>query len=97
MSKPIITVMLAVTAGFVGGSVSQRIFEAPAVSAQALTPAQQVRASRFSLVDSTGKVQGEFRLNGGKPEIALYDEDGNIAWRATTNHGLQPLAGDFVH
>ena len=97
MSKTVVTVTLAVIAGFVGGSASQRIFQAPGVNAQAQTSVQEVRASKFSLVDSAGKVQGEFRLNRGKPEIALYDEDGKIAWRATTNRGLQPLAGDFVH
>src|SRR3954465_7162670 len=98
MKKPIsiAAALVAAVAGFFGGAVSQRLLSAPSVHAEIL-PAREVRATNFTLVDRAGKVYGEFKVKDGKPEITLFDEDGRVAWRATTNHGLQPLAANSAY
>lgn len=90
-------VMLATAAGFLGGVLSQFMFQALPLGAQVQIPAHELRATRFALVDRAGKIWGEFKVNDGKPEIALYDEDGRVAWKATNSRELRPLASNPSH
>jgi hypothetical protein len=94
----------SIAAGFVGGFVSQAFFSPPPLLAQLLMPppmrpdkrpaATEVDAQRFVLVDSSGIVNGEIKMNNEQPEIVLYDKAGRPAWRATTNQrGFQLLDG----
>ncbi len=82
--------------------MSQALLSPTLLKAQALRPqpdrphkrdaATEVEAQRFVLVDASGLVQGEFKLEDGEPEIVLYDKDGKAVWRATTHQrGLQPV------
>jgi hypothetical protein len=94
--------LLSVAAGLVGGFLSQALLSPGLLMAQFQTPpsirphnrpaATEVDAQRFVLVDPSGVVNGEIKIDDGEPEIVLYDKKGHIAWRATTHQsGLQPL------
>jgi hypothetical protein len=95
--------MLSIAAGFLGGLLSQQLLSVGVAHAQMVIPAPsrpgkrpattEVDAQRFVLVDSSGTVQGEFRMRGEKPEIVLYDKDGRVGWSATPNHGIRPVGG----
>ena len=84
------TLLSAVT-GFAGGYAAQLDIP-PNQRPHRRSAATEVDAQRFVLVDSTGLVTGEIKMNEGEPEIILYDKQGQIAWRATTHqHGLRPV------
>ncbi len=73
------TVVLALTAGFVGGIASQRLFPPP-VHAQDQAPvSQEIRAHRFVLVDEAGVNRGVFGFNKqGEPRINVMDPKGYV-------------------
>lgn len=91
ISKP---TLLSVAAGFLGGALLMAQFEPPSSIRPHKRPAAtEVDAQRFVLVDSTGLVTAEMKMEDGEPEIVLYDKAGRIAWRATTHQsGVQPLS-----
>jgi hypothetical protein len=72
------TFALALTAGFLGGIVSQRI-GLPLVYAQAATPIPtEIRAQSFVVVDSAGKPRGAFGIDPrGGPMIEITDSKGH--------------------
>lgn len=95
--------LLSLGAGFLGGALSAMLLSPQSLMAQfePLPPgrlhkrpaATEVDAQRFVLVDSTGVVTAEIKMNDDEPEIVLYNKKGQIAWRATTHQsGLQPLS-----
>lgn len=91
----------AVGAGFLGGAISRNILPVASVQAQMIVPPPQhpdnrpgphgVVAQRFVLVDAAGTVYGEFKLNGDKPEIDLYDKNGRVLWKTNVNQGIRPV------
>lgn len=93
--------LLSIAAGLCGGFAAQVLLSPAPLLAELLPPAMrphkrpaatEVDAQHFVLVDSSGLVTAEIKLNEGEPEIVLYDKDGRVAWRATTHqHGFQPL------
>jgi len=81
-----LTLILALSAAFVGGAVLADT-DAPTV----------VRAQSFALVDANGKTVGVFGVEKGAmnqgmrtPTIALYDSQGRVIWRAAES--AQPIA-----
>jgi len=97
------TTFFSVLAGFVGGLVFQWLLSATPAYSQLLIPppsrpekrpaATEVDAQRFVLVDSTGRVNAEIKMNNGQPEIVLYDKTGRVGWKATPNSsGIRPIA-----
>ena len=75
------TVVLAMTAGLLGGMASTYISPS-AVFAQAPKAApKEIQAQNFVLVNSEGKPMGLFGFNPqGKPIIKLVDERGMTIW-----------------
>ncbi len=97
------TALLSTLAAFAGGFAAQVLLSpAPAFSQLIIPPpsrpqprpvATEVDAQHFVLVDSTGRVNAEIRMNNGEPEIVLYDKDGRVGWRARPNAmGIHPVA-----
>ena len=76
--QSLLTVVLAVVAGFIGGGVSSWVLTGRAVSAQP-TPEQAkvIRAERFEVADKDGKVRAKFGLGEiGELSLRLDDEGG---------------------
>jgi hypothetical protein len=77
------TIALALTAGFIGGIVSQRIAP-PSAYAQAQAPIpREIRAESFVIVDENGSPRGAFGIDrrDGSPNIEiLTDTKGHLAW-----------------
>ena len=73
----IMTVVLAVVAGLVGGVVSSWLFLGAPVFAQK-TPqvAEVIRAERFWVVDQDEKLRAALSLVAGEPSLFLYDKNG---------------------
>jgi hypothetical protein len=90
---------LALAAGLLGGTLS-RYITLPSVHAQApaVTP-PEIRAQRFTLVDSRGAVMGTFTSRDSVPSdpgrrparIVLLDRSGREIW-AAGGIGIQPVA-----
>jgi len=84
-----LTLVLALAAGLLGGSVS-RYVTLPPVHAEAQPPnALEIKSQRFSLVDAQGRVIGTFtgtvtESPGGRalPRVALVDPEGRELWSA---------------
>jgi hypothetical protein len=102
ISKP---TLLSVSAGFLGGALAGVLLSPQLLMAQFEPPpsvrphkrpaATEVDAQRLVLVDPTGLVTAEMKMEDGEPEIILYDKSGRIAWRATTHQsGFQPLSAN---
>jgi hypothetical protein len=77
------TVVLAITAGFIGGIASQRIMPTP-VRAQEQAPVpQEIRAHKFVLVNDAGVDLGVFGINVYKGDeyaaIEMMDTKGYTA------------------
>ena len=87
---------LAVTAGFAGGVLSRYI--APErVFAQAPAPTkagEPLRAAGFVLLDKQNRTAGVFAIDkfDSKPNIVLYDDQGNVIWAARPYTVLKPLS-----
>jgi hypothetical protein len=79
-------ILCALSAGFIGGTISAWSRPMQTVSAQVQAP-RQIQAQRFVLLDSTGRTRGEFKMDGNQPEIVLYDRDGTTAWKVTAESG----------
>jgi hypothetical protein len=75
------TVALALTAGFIGGIVSQHITP-PSVYAQAQTRIpNEIQAEIFVIVDANGTPRGAFGVDQeGDPVIEVTDSKGYPAW-----------------
>lgn len=74
MSTTKTTTLLALVAGFIGGTMSHYLFVSSVVRAQG--PAQsppEIRAQKFVLVDENGTARGVFgfRSNDGNPDIQV--------------------------
>src|SRR5215472_12742211 len=94
-----LTLVLALSAGFVGGFVS-RYFTLRSVHAETQPPnAVEIRAQRFTFIDAKGRVIASFTRampkEGGFrdtfPRIALVDPEGRELWSAGVG-GFKPLA-----
>jgi hypothetical protein len=91
------TIALALTAGFIGGTISQHTIPTP-VLAQGQTPVpQEIRAHKFVLVEDAGVNRGVFGFYqnvraGSFPGIEYMDVRGNThAVRISTAHiGMLP-------
>jgi hypothetical protein len=71
-------ILLALTAGFVGGLASQYIRPTP-VHAQPSIPPQEIRAQKLVLVDNAGIARGAFGIEtNGDPAIEVTDGKGNV-------------------
>jgi hypothetical protein len=75
------TITLALTAGFIGGIASQRIMP-KAVYAQTQTPALEIRAQSFVVVDQKGVPRGAFGIDrqNGWPTVEITDPKGHAYW-----------------
>ncbi|HTW66715.1 MAG TPA: hypothetical protein VME17_18975 [Bryobacteraceae bacterium] len=73
--------ILSIAAGLLGGALSTYL-RPLAVHAQS-DPPQEIRAQRFTLVDSNGVALGSFCFdNAGRPQIVLRDRSGHEVWTA---------------
>lgn len=84
----------AMAAGYVGGLMSQASTKAAAVTKAAPAASKVVRAQRFELVDSAGKVRGVLGIAGGETCLGLYDSAGQSrAFIKESSFGLSDSAG----
>ena len=98
MKNQKLALVLAVAAGFLGGSLSRVLSPTP-VQAQTNQAPKEIRAQSFVLVDDKGNIVGKFAddepgLLGRtlpSPYIRLYDPSGHEIWRAGGNP-MRPLA-----
>jgi len=87
--SPRTTIVLALAAGFAGGTISQRLAPLP-VRAQDQTPIpQEIRAQKFVLVDKDGVNRGVLGIPArgratGSPSLELMDKNG-VTWSYTMN------------
>lgn len=87
MSKK--SLVLTFAAALLGGIVSHYL-SPQIVHAQAQTQAsQEIRASRFVLVNEKGQVLGTLCDEGGRPSLKLFDERGREIWSAGGKIGLR--------
>ena len=83
------TLLLAValgvmlTAAFAGQNEFDRGFILP-------HPPEGVRARAFVLTDQSGKVHGEWTVEGGQPVLKFYGPNGKVLWFAPPRTGLKP-------
>ena len=95
------TALISSLVGFVAGAafdwlaaprVAHAQLYAPPPSRPANRPAAtEVDAQKFVLVDSSGKVQAEIKMEDDEPQIVLYDRKGRVGWVAT------PRSGGGIH
>ncbi|HEV2114457.1 MAG TPA: hypothetical protein VGR48_00430 [Terriglobales bacterium] len=71
------------TAAFAGQSEFDRGFILP-------HPPAGVRARAFVLTDLSGKVKGEWSLEGGQPVLKFYGPNGGVLWLAPPRTDLKP-------
>jgi hypothetical protein len=97
MSSNKTTIALALTAGFIGGTISQHIGPSPVLAQDQASVPREIRAHRFVLVDDDGVNRGVFgfyqnRRAGSFPGIEYMDASGNThAVRISTAHiGMLP-------
>ncbi len=80
-----LNLLLALTAGLLGGALSRYITP---VLAQAQAPvAKEIQAQSFVLMDDKNRVVGTFKssseaLPGNPPAVVLTDRNGREIWRA---------------
>ncbi len=81
--------IVALVFGFLGGTVSQRLFSNDAVSAQS---AEIVKAQGFQLVDEEGKILGVWtRDQHGDPVMMFYDGQRGLLWSAPPEARFRPM------
>ena len=77
-----LTIMLALAAGFIGGSASQ-LLQVPVLAQKGTTVPQEILAHRFVLVDESGVPHGIFGFDQDhRPNLELRDDKGNT-WSFT--------------
>jgi hypothetical protein len=80
----VLTITLAVVAGFVGGALSPRVFsDEPAL---ARSSSNTITAERFVLQDAAGKIRAE---------LGLFDDDGAPVFRMLDEQGTPRLEMGF--
>ncbi|HKU23248.1 MAG TPA: hypothetical protein VJQ50_19715 [Terriglobales bacterium] len=72
------------TAAFGGQSQFDRGFILPPQGPEG------IRARAFLLTDPSGKVQGEWTVQGGQPVLKFYGPNGKVLWFAPPRMGLKP-------
>jgi hypothetical protein len=50
-----------------------------------------IRARAFLLTDPSGKVQGEWSIQGGQPVLKFYAPSGKVLWLAPPRPGFKPV------
>ena len=92
----LLTLILALAAGFLGGAFSRSVW--PQTAHAQAQPSRELRAQSFILEDPDGKTLGTFSAQPprpGTPErglrgaIRLYDQRGREIWR-TPSMGIFP-------
>jgi hypothetical protein len=53
-------------------------------------PPEGVRARAFLLTDQSGKVHGEWTIEGGQPVLKFYGPNGKVLWFAPPRTDLKP-------
>ena len=93
-----LTLVLALAAGFLGGFLSRSLTPSSVQAQTRPTDAVEIRAQRFSVVDSTGRLIGTFTASSpqewrasDRRGIVLVDPTGRELWSAGGN-GFKPLA-----
>lgn len=89
--SPRTTIVLALAAGFVGGTISQRIVPVHAQD-QPSVP-QEIRAHKFVLVDESGVDRGVFGFGNRGADIEFMDRK-NHTW---TVQGINTVLFDNPH
>ena len=91
-----LSLLLALSAGFTGGLLSRYAIP-ERVFAQASPPKEaapkEIRAQGFILLDGAGRTAGAFAVEkkDGKPNILLFDDQGNVIWAARPESVIVPL------
>ena len=78
-----VAVGVLLTAAFAGQNEFDRGFILP-------HPPEGVRARAFVLTDQSGKVQGEWTMEGGQPVLKFYGPNGKVLWLAPPRTALKP-------
>ena len=87
--------IVALVFGFLGGTVSQRLFSNDSASAQSalaqVRSSEIVRAQGFQLVDEEGKILGVWtRDQYGQPVMMFYDGQ-RLLWSAPPEARFRPM------
>jgi len=77
------TIVLALAAGFIGGTISQHIAPPPVYAQPQIPVPREIRAESFVIVDTHGVPRGAFAVNerNGWPMIEITDRKRH-AWAA---------------
>ncbi|HLX74001.1 MAG TPA: hypothetical protein VKR26_04660 [Terriglobales bacterium] len=79
-----LAVGVLLTAGFSGQNQFDRGFILPPQRPEG------IRARAFLLTDKSGKVQGEWSVEGGQPVLKFYGPSGKVLWLAPPKAELKP-------
>ena len=76
------TFIVALTAGFVGGILSQHLAPTPAYAQSQPQVQKEIRAENFVVVDANGAPRGAFGIEGSEawPRIEITDRKGHLQW-----------------
>ncbi len=90
------TIALALAAGFIGGTISQRIVPTVVQAQQQAAMPQEIRAHKFVLVDDSGVDRGvfgfaAFKKWGLNPTIELMEPKGHIWSFRPAGYSLQGM------
>jgi hypothetical protein len=82
----LLLVALTVISGFIGGVVSNQLFNRPAV-AQESENRKVIEAQEFRVVDENGKIRTWLTVKEGAPSIVTFDENGRSRIGLTVING----------
>ena len=93
MTHRVLTLTLALVAGFLGSSIARYMVPTAVFAEERTTNPEEIRAQRFTLVDENGKTRGVFAIApdptndangkaGGVAIIRLYDGSGREVFSA---------------
>lgn len=95
MNRPI-SLILALTAGLLGGLLSHLVMSIPVHAQVSQGDGKGIRAQSFTLVDANNKVVATFKPAvqlppGKKLDVVLFDQNGREIWRAGSGTSLRAL------
>lgn len=80
----VVVLGVLLTAAFTGQNQFDRGFILP-------PQPEGIRAHAFLLTDQSGKVHGEWTIEGNQPVLKFYGPNGRVLWFAPPRTGLKPV------